>query len=69
MMEFQYIVGSDVIRDGMFVEIQRAEIAVGEIFCPFEREEAFLSLFAETVPLEAIERAIEIVREQQLIGR
>jgi hypothetical protein len=60
--QYSYIVGSDVGRDGIYLELNdvtdRTETIL-EIFCSDQTNEMTLSAFREYVPIEAVEWAIQ----------
>ncbi|HSM41926.1 MAG TPA: hypothetical protein VK862_14330 [Afifellaceae bacterium] len=65
--EYTCIIGSDLDRDGMYVEVtELADVtnALLEIFYSDETEEMTLSTLRPDVPLEVVEWAIPIARER-----
>ncbi len=62
-MEYKFTMGSDIGRDGMYVEATventPPQRTVAEIFYSDATENLFLSCFEEHVPLELIEQLIE----------
>ncbi len=64
--EYRYIVGSDVIRDGMYVEVSDkpdGNDAVLEIFFSDVSYDMVVTLFKPNVPLDVVEWAISVARE------
>lgn len=61
---YQFTVGSDVVRDGMFVEVTDTTIpphgVIAEVFYSDETNSMSLSCFAENIPLGVIEELIQI---------
>jgi hypothetical protein len=57
--------GSDVIRDGMFMEATLEETGdtLAEVFCSDETGLFTISVYAENLPLELLERPIAAARE------
>jgi hypothetical protein len=70
---YAFEIGSDVGRDGMYVEVKdttgSTDEVVAEVFCPFEKQAMLLTLWREYVPIEVIDEAVRIAREQKLIRR
>ncbi len=66
-IEYSYIVGSDVIRDGMYVEVSNqsnSTDAILEIFFSDASYDMAVTLFKPNVPLEVLEWAISVARER-----
>lgn len=65
--EYRYIMGSDVIRDGMYIEVSdqpdNAD-AVIEIFFSDISYDMVVTLFKPNVPLEVLEWAISVARQR-----
>ncbi|MEO1151196.1 MAG: hypothetical protein AAFW83_09445 [Pseudomonadota bacterium] len=65
--EYRYIRGSDVVRDGMYIEVsdqQNEAEAIIEIFYSDVSHEMSVTLFKPDVPLELIEWAISVARKR-----
>ena len=65
--EYAYVVGSDVIRDGMYVEVgdgPDGANAILEIFYSDASHKMTVTLYRPDVPLEVVEWAISIARER-----
>jgi len=54
--------GSDVNRDGMFLELKRAGNTVAEVFFDDNTRKFAVSLFAENLPLNVLEKFFEEAR-------
>ena len=70
--EYRYIVGSDVDRDGMYVEVSdqpNGANAVLEIFFSDVSYDMVVTLFRPNVPLEVVEWAISVARERLPVGQ
>lgn len=54
---FRAVRGSDIIRDGMYLELSEegGKQRIAEVFFSDERDEFILNTFGNDVPLEAIE--------------
>jgi hypothetical protein len=70
---YAFLVGSDVTRGGMYVEVTETTGGVidqvAELFCPFGRQAMLLTLWRQYVPTEVVDAAVRTVREQELAGR
>lgn len=66
--QYQFTVGSDVQRDGMFVEVADSAIeppgVVAEVFCSDVTHSVSLSCVIQDVPLAVIERLIKVAHER-----
>jgi hypothetical protein len=51
--------GSDVSRDGMFLELNRAGKSVAEVFFDDNTRKFTVSLFADNLPLSVLEKFFE----------
>jgi hypothetical protein len=66
-IEYCYVVGSDVVRNGMYVEINDqpdGSDAILEIFFSDVSYDMVVTLFKPNIPLEVIEWAISVARER-----
>jgi hypothetical protein len=64
--EYDFVIGSDVVRDGMFAEISDQSKAIIEIFYSDSSHKMTVTLFEPNLPLEVIEWAIAIAHERLL---
>jgi hypothetical protein len=65
--EYAYVVGSDVIRDGMYIEVCDEPDSANEILEIFYSDvsrKMSVTLYKPDVPLEVVEWAIAIARER-----
>lgn len=66
-VEYGYVLGSDLVRDGMYVEvsgIQNEAPAILEIFYSDATHAMTVSLYMMDIPLEIIEWAIAVAKER-----
>ena len=66
-VEYGYVLGSDLVRDGMYVEvsdIQNETSAILEIFYSDVTHAMTVSLYMMDIPLEVIEWAIAVAKER-----
>ena len=66
-VEYGYVLGSDLVRDGMYVEvsgIQNEVPAILEIFYSDTTHAMTVSLYMMDIPLEVIEWAIAVAKER-----
>jgi hypothetical protein len=64
---FRIVIGSDLVRDGMYVEVTtgpRVGDVILEVFHSDVHHAMVVSLFAENVPVEVVEWAISVARER-----
>jgi len=64
--EYSCLLGSDVIRDGMYIEVNDGSVATNpivEIFSSDVTHETTMTLLRPDVPLEVIEWAIAVARK------
>ncbi len=65
-IKFELIRGSDVLRDGMYLELSVSETSplrqVAEVFYSDVTHEFFLTCYEENIPLEAVEKLISEAR-------
>ena len=69
--EYRYTMGSDVIRDGMYIEISdqpNGTDAIIEIFYSDVSHSMNVALYKPNVPLEVVEWAISVARERLPAG-
>lgn len=61
-IKFEMRRGSDVLRDGMFLELSVSQTSplrqVAEVFYSDVTQEFFLTCYEENIPLEAVEKLI-----------
>lgn len=65
--EYSYLIGSDLVRDGMYVEVtDRLDSAneILEIFYSDVSHKMRVTLYKWDVPLEVVEWAISVARER-----
>lgn len=65
--EYHVMMGSDVVRDGMYIEITagpRGTDAVLEVFYSDVRHDMVVTLFAANLPVEVVEWAISVARDR-----
>lgn len=65
--EYHIVMGSDVIRDGMYIEVKdagRGADAILEVFFSDASHDMLVTLFEPNVPVEIVEWAISIARER-----
>ncbi|HAF6280021.1 TPA: hypothetical protein G9F26_004226 [Salmonella enterica] len=64
--KFELIRGSDVLRDGMYLELYVSEASplrqVAEVFYSDVTQEFFLTCYEDNIPLEAVEKLISKAR-------
>ena len=66
-VEYGYVLGSDLVRDGMYVEVsdvQNEMPAILEIFYSDATHTMTVSLYMMDIPLEVIEWAIAVAKER-----
>lgn len=65
-IKFELIRGSDVLRDGMYLELYVSGTSplrqVAEVFYSDVTQEFFLTCYEENIPLEAVENLISKAR-------
>jgi ribosome recycling factor len=65
-IKFELRRGSDVLRDGMYMELSVSETfplrQVAEVFYSDVTQEFFLTYYEENIPLEAVEKLISVAR-------
>lgn len=61
-VEYSFVRGSDIVRDGMFLEVNKSKVGmnqqVAEVFYSDATSTFYLSCFEEEVPLTLIEELI-----------
>lgn len=64
--EYQYVVGSDVQRDGMYLEVTdtRAEPDVLEVFYSDQTDKMTFTAYRPDIPLELVEWALAMAKER-----
>jgi len=65
--DYSYVIGSDLVRDGMYVEVSGGpdgDEQVAEIFYSDETHAMCVTLYQTSVPLEVVEWAIAIARKR-----
>ena len=65
--EYSYLIGSDVTRDGMYVEVNDGANGTDEIIEIFYSDvthKMSVTLYRSDIPLEVVEWAISIARER-----
>lgn len=64
--EYQFIVGSDVQRDGMYLEVTDALAMsdVLEFFYSDQTDQMTLTTYIPDIPLELVERALTMAKER-----
>lgn len=71
-VEYRYVLGSDLVRDGMYVEVSdfRNETpAILEIFYSDATHAMTVSLYTQDVPLDVVEWAIAVAKERLPVVR
>ncbi|MBJ8676043.1 hypothetical protein I5442_06365 [Citrobacter freundii] len=65
-IKFELRRGSDVLRDGMYLELSVSETSplrqVAEVFYSDVTQDFFLTCYEESIPLEAVEKLISEAR-------
>lgn len=62
---YKLLIGSDIIRDGMYLEVENPVDDVNPLFDIFysdQTDELFITAFKENIPLEVMEWAISIAK-------
>jgi len=65
--DYYYVIGSDLVRDGMYVEVSEGSGApevVMEVFYSDVTHAMSVTLYKQDVPLEMVEWAIAAARER-----
>lgn len=65
--EYHTVIGSDVIRDGMYIEVKdarRGADAILEVFYSDVSHDMLVTLFEPDVPVEIVAWAISVARER-----
>lgn len=64
--EYRYVVGSDVERDGMYVEVTEAAARseVLEVFYSDQTDDMTFTAYLPDIPLELVEWALAVAKER-----
>ena len=65
-LEYQYVVGSDVKRDGMYLEVTdtQDESDVLEVFYSDQTDQMTFTAYRWDIPLEVVEWAVTLAKER-----
>ncbi|MGI9383858.1 MAG: hypothetical protein ACR2PO_11950 [Methyloligellaceae bacterium] len=70
--EYRYILASDVVRDGMYIEVSdepKGTNALIEIFYSDVTHEMTMTLFKPDIPIEVIEWAISVAQKRLPVAK